>query len=287
MINTFIFWLQTRRLINLVLIAGYFLFLLFMHDPLVHVSMWVEKQLSLQLYNTVVAAVFVLLVIVAGSLLLRKLLADKSNRTLKVFYLFATLLLLFIHSRFMFDSNIEVIHSLEFTGLAFLIFPLTRRFGATIFFTVPFMLIDEWYQYTVLYPQWLDYFDLNDLMTDTYGCALAMLTLMILGIKGSENVKPFWQRTEFIALASGVVVILVLVKLCIIAPYANQVCDNTRLLINHRLTEEPFWRPHPTHHINFHVMKPLEALIAIASLHLFYFGLDSFRNAPEARQENL
>jgi hypothetical protein len=280
MLHTFIFWLQTRRLINLVLIVGYFLFLLFMHDPLVLVSVWIEKQLGLQVYNMVVAAVFVLLVAILGSVLLRKLMAAKTNRALRLFYLLFTLLFLFTHSRFMFDSNIEIIHSLEFTGLAFLIFPLTRRFGATIFFTLPFMLFDEWYQYTVLYP--LDYLDLNDIMTDTYGCALAMLTLMILGVKGSDNVKPFWQRIEFIALASGVVLVLVLVKLCIIAPYANQVCHNTLLLINHRLTEEPFWRPHPTHHIDFHVMKPLEALIAITTLHLFYFGLDSFRAVPKS-----
>lgn len=277
MLHTFIFWLQTRRLLNLLLIVAYFLFLLFMHDPLVHVSVWVEKQLGIEVYNAVVASFFILLVVAGGAVLLRRLMADTRNRALISFYLVVTLLFLFVHSRFMFDSNIEAIHSLEFTGLAVLIFPLTRRFGATIFFTLPFMLIDECYQCKVLYP-WLDYFDLNDLMTDTYGCALAMLVLMMLGVKGSENIKPVWKRPEFIALLAGIAVILVMVKLCVIAPYANQVCDNTLLLINHRLTEEPFWRPHPTHHIDYHVMKPLEGLIAVCALHLFYFGLDSFRN---------
>ncbi len=281
MLHQFIFWLQSRKLINLVLVFAYFFFILFMHDPLVHLSLWVEGNLSLEVYNLLVVFVFLSVLVLLSFFVLKKLATDKRNQKLKLFYLVATLALLITHSRFMFDSNIEVIHAFEFTFLAFLLFPLAKRFGAAVFFTLPFMLIDEWYQYTVLYPQWNDYFDLNDLMTDTYGCGIAMVVVMILGVKGNENVPPVWRRPEFISLVCLVVAVLVAVKICFIAPYASDACSNTWLVMNERLIPEPFFRLHPTHNIWFHVMKPVEGLIAVTALHLFYFGVDSFRKDPK------
>jgi hypothetical protein len=248
-----------------------------MHHPLVLVSVWVEHNLSIETYNTVVASVFIVVTLVLSFLLFRKLAQQVRNYKLEILYLIGTLVLLVVHSRFMFDSNIEVIHSLEFAILAFLLFPLSKRFGAAVFFTLPFMLIDEWYQYTVLYPQWNDYFDLNDILTDTYGCGLTMVGLMIMGAKGDENIRPLWKRPEFIGLLGGAILVLLLVKICFISAYANEACGNTWLVMNERSISEPFWRPHPTHHISFHVMKPSEGFIAIILLHLFYFGLDFFR----------
>lgn len=279
MLPSVIFWFQTRKTINLLLVFAYFGFIMVMHHPMVLLSMWVEKNLYIETYNLVVALVFLSLLLLFSFFVLKKLASERRNQKLKIFYLISTVALIIIHSRFMFDSNIEIIHSFEFTILAFLIFPLTKRFGAAVLFTLPFMLFDEWYQYIVLYPQWNDYFDLNDIMMDTYGCGLTMIVLMIFGIKGSENIKPFWQRPEFISLVCLVIAVLVAVKICFIAAYANDACSNTRLVMNERIIPEPFFRPHPTHHISYHVMKPLEGLVAIAALHLFYFGLDSFRKA--------
>ena len=280
MVHQFIFWLQTRRLINLVLVLVYFVFLVQMHHPLVLLSMWMEHNLTIETYNVLVAAVFLTLLGLLLFYLSKLFLKYRENRNLKLVYLLTTLLLLIFHSRFMFDSNIEVIHAFEFTFLAFLIFPFTKRFGAAIFFTLPFMLIDEWYQYILLYPQWNDYFDLNDIMTDTYGCALTMLALMIAGVKGNENVKPVWKRPEFIGLIAGLILVLAATQLGYLVSYANEAGSNTLLVMNKSLTGEPFWRAHPTHHILYHVMKPVEGLIAIASLHFFYFGLDSLRKNP-------
>ena len=277
MLQQFIFWLRQRKAINLVLVFAYFIFVMSMHHPMVLLSMWVEKNLSLETYNLVVALVFLTVLLLLSFFVLKKLAADRKNQKLKIFYLVSTIALIIMHSRFMFDSNIEIIHSFEFTILAFLLFPLTKRFGAAVLFALPFMLFDEWYQYIILYPDWNDYFDLNDILMDTYGCGLTTIVLMIFGIKGNENIKPVWKRPELIVLACLVVALLVGVKICFIAPYANEACSNTWLVMNERITPEPFFRDHPTHHISFHVMKPLEGLMAIVTLHLFYFGLDSFR----------
>lgn len=277
MIHQFIFWLQSHRTINVLLVLAYFSLIIAMHHPLVLLSIWIEHRLTIETYNLAVAVIFLTLVCLFLFFLSKGFVKNTDNRKLKLGYLLATLLLLVLHSRFMFDSNIEVIHSFEFTLLSFLIFPFTKRFGAAIFFTLPFMLIDEWYQYILLYPQWNDYFDLNDILTDTYGCALTMLALMIAGVKGNENLKPFWKNPEVIGLIVGIVLVLLAGRAGYIVSFANEAGSNTLLIMNECLNGEPFWRAHPTHHILYHVMKPLEGLIAISVLHFCYFGLDSLR----------
>lgn len=264
---------------NALLVLGYFVFIVFMHNPLVLLSVYIEQHMGIENYNLLIAVVFFSVLAIFIYFLSGRFVAYKANRKLKTVYLIVTLLLLIIHSRFMFDSNIEVIHSFEFTILAFLLFPFTQRFGAAIFFTLPFMLIDEWYQYTLLYPAYNDYFDLNDLLTDTYGCGLTMLALMISGIEGSRTTAPIYKRPEFIGLVSGVVLILLLVKTGVVAPYMSDSCANTLLVMNERTAPEPFWRAHPTHHILYHVMNPYEGFALVSLLHLFYLGLDSFRKA--------
>ncbi|MBK7149891.1 MAG: VanZ family protein [Bacteroidetes bacterium] len=86
-----------------------------------------------------------------------------------------------------------MIHALEFTWLVFLLFPVANRYSAAICLTLPFMLLDEWYQYILLYPEFNDYFDLNDILMDTYGCGLMMVLLMLLGVK-NKPLPRFWKR---------------------------------------------------------------------------------------------
>jgi hypothetical protein len=275
MVSNIIKWLQKHPLVNAVLVIAYFLFIIFMHHPLVLHSVYIEHKLGIETYNLVVAVVFMAVLLGLLYFTAKQFMLHPQNRQRKIVYLLITLGLLFIHSRFMFDSNIEVIHSFEFTFLAFLLFPFFGRFGAAVFFTLPFMLIDEWYQYILLYPGWNDYFDLNDILTDTYGCILTMLLLMIAGVKGEET-KPLVKRPEFIGLISAVIIVVLLMNMCVIVPYASNACSNTLLVMNESLTPEPFWRAHPTHHIQYHVMNPTEGLIAVALLHLFGLGLNGY-----------
>lgn len=276
LVNGVIHWLRARPAVNILFIVLYFLAILFLHAPLAQLSMELEKVISIGIYNRSVEVFYVIFLVVVIGVVWKFIREHSDNTSLKLSYLSLTILFVIIHSRFMFDSNIEVIHSFEFTFLVFLIFPLVNRFGAAVFFTLPFMLFDEWYQYEIQYP-FLDYFDLNDIVMDTYGCGLAMTLLMIIGIKGQEAIKPWWKRAEGISLISLVILVLVAVKVCWIAPYATDYCNNTLLIINERHEAEPFLRFHPFHNTWFHVMKPLEALIAITTVHLFYFGLDSLR----------
>ena len=77
MLHSLIFWLQSRKLINLALVFAYFIFILFMHNPLVHLSIWVEKILSPDTYNVVVALVFLTVLLLLSFFVLKKLAADQ------------------------------------------------------------------------------------------------------------------------------------------------------------------------------------------------------------------
>lgn len=270
-------WLAEHRYINGFLVLAYFVFVVFMHGPMVNLSNIIQSQLSLDVYNKVILITYTLSATLVVWLLFQQFKKYTDNKPLKTFYLLTTFTLIFIHSRFMFDSNVEAIHSLEFTFLAILLFPFFNRFGAAIMFSVPFMLLDELYQYWVLYPDFNDYMDLNDISMDIYGCALAMLTLMICGVRGETPVKPLWKRAELWGIISLTGSIFIAIALCFIAPYEFEKCSNTFLVLNERMVSEPFWREHPLSHEIYHVQKPLEAIVSFTSLVFLYFGLDSLR----------
>jgi hypothetical protein len=270
-------WLAAHRFINVLLITAYFLFIYYMHDPVVHLSVWVMNFFTLAVYNKVVIAVIILFLILFIAFLASQLKAHRDNLKLKLIYLFITLTLIVIHFHIMFEMNIEIIHIFEFPFLALLLFPLTRRLGATLFFTIPFMLLDEWHQYIVLYPATVDYLELNDIVMDIYGAGLAMTALLICGLKGEKKVKSLWTRTEFISLVACMLLIVIAVKLCFVSVYAAGKCDNTLLVLNRIPGAQNFWRQFPGRDVIYHVMQPVEAFIYIPLLTLFYFGLDSFR----------
>ena len=47
-------WLEARRIINLLLVFGYFTFIFLMHVPCAKLSVFVQNKLSLPVYNNVV-----------------------------------------------------------------------------------------------------------------------------------------------------------------------------------------------------------------------------------------
>ncbi|MDB5283288.1 MAG: hypothetical protein JWO06_2363 [Bacteroidota bacterium] len=269
-------WLESHRFINILLAGGYFLFIYFMHDPVVHLSVWVMNFFTLPVYNKVVLGIFALFLILFTVFLIGQLKEHKDNRKLKSIYLFVTLALIVIHFRIMFEMNIEIIHIFEFSILAVLLFPLTRRFGATLLFTIPFMLLDEWHQYIVLYPGYVEYFEFNDVVMDMYGCGLAMTALLICNLNGPE-VKVLWKRPEFISLCLFVLFVVIALKTCFICSYPHEKCSNTFLVLNGIQGVQTFWHQYPGRDVVYHVMQPIEALIYIPLLAFFYFGLDSFR----------
>ena len=276
-VSRFIDWLENHRAVNLLLILLYFIFIYYMHDSVVHLSIWVMNLMSLSVYNKVVIVISILLLILFGTAINGQIRKHTDNYAVKAGYLFFTIAIIIIHFKTMFEMNIEIIHIFEYPALAVLLFPITRRFGAAIIFTIPFMLMDEWHQYVVLYPGYVDYFEFNDIMVDMYGCGLAMLVLMVFGVEGQQPVKPFWKRTELGFILASLIVFAIAVKLCFISVYEADKCSDTELVLYRIHEPVTFWRKYPNRDVVYHVMQPIEAITGISLLAIIYTGLDSFR----------
>jgi hypothetical protein len=274
----FVNWLEARRIINLLLVFAYFIFIFLMHVPCAKLSVFTEHFFTLPVYNKVVIGVCIVLLTIYLALIYMQFKKHTDNRLHKIIYLLLCLFFIILHFNIMFEMNIEIIHVFQYSILAFLLFPLTRRFGAAVCFAIPFMLVDEWNQYINLYPGFVQYFEFNDVILDINGCAMAVITLYIAGVRGAENMKPLWKRPEFILLFLGGIITAVAVQTCFISLYAADKCANTWLVLNIVPEAPTFWRKFPGRDVVYHIMQPLEAMISIGVLAFFYFGLDSFRS---------
>jgi hypothetical protein len=112
---------------------------------------------------------------------------------------------------------------------------------------------------------------------DINGCGLAMITLYITGVRGQKNMRPLWKRPEFILLMAGLIATAIAVQTCFISLYTADKCSNTWLVLNIVPAAPAFWSKFPGRDVVYHIMQPLEAIISIAALAIFYFGLDSFK----------
>jgi hypothetical protein len=267
-------WLQKHRALNVLFVFIYGVALVFFHDFFVHLSVDAMNNLSLPVYNKVVLIISICGGIAGFASLLYMLLKTKEDRNRKLFFLVFTSLLIVLHYMFLFEMNIEVIHVLEFTVLSVLLFPLLGSFGAAVAFTLPFIVVNEWYQYTVLYPGYIQYFEFNDIVIDLLGCGMAMIFLWIAGAK-PKQAFVFWIKPEIIFLMTVNLLFLVLLASCAVAFYPESKCDTTFLVLNQLPNPHLFWQTH-VYGAVYHVMKPLEGLVAVNLVCLFFTGMDFF-----------
>jgi hypothetical protein len=275
-------WLAGRKLLNVVLVILYSLVILFLHDPMVKIVLQIKDHLTLSVFNYTVGIISIVILISFIAILLNRLLKNKHNRTLKLFFLFTTSGIMILHSQIMFEMSIEIIHSFEYAVLAFLLFPFFNRFGAAVIFAIPVMLIDEWLQYQVMYKGFVEYFELNDILMDIFGCGFMMITIWIFGIESKGVAKPFWKTSEYIFLCVLMVFVFASIATCFFSLYPHTECSNTWLVLNQLKNPDAFWQIHPVHGSEYHVMKPLEGIFAIILASLFFSSIDILKTKQHA-----
>ena len=266
-------WLKQNKTVNISLVLIYGVSLIFLHDYFVRLSVNSMNSLSLPVYNKVV-----LIVSICGGLsvlasLLYMLYKAEEYRSRKLFFLLATSISIALHYKFLFEMNIEVVHVLEFTLLAVLLFPLTGSFGASVIFTLPFIFVNEWYQYVVLYPTYIHYYEFNDIVIDLLGCGMAMVFLWISGAKSNRNSVSFFKQPGIISLILINLIVVILLATCVFAFYPGDKCENTFLILNQLPNPHLFWQTHVYGAI-YHVMNPIEGLVAICCVCLFFSLID-------------
>lgn len=283
----FINWFAERRWLNLGVIAGYFLIILLLHDPMVNLSVFLMNYFSFQTYNAIVGALTLAGLCGMLYIFIRNILTNRHAVKLKIAYLLLIVSLLFIHTQMNFVMNIEIIHTLQFGILAVLLFPLTRRFSDTLFFTVLLGAIDEWYQYQVLYPEKNAYFDFNDLVLDQLGAGFMLVMLFAAGANNhSYPLKIRWYQSPVFCLSVLLTAaITTLYKLSLMQSYSGN-NDRAWLTLNEATGPDAFWNLVPHSRIVYHVIQPVEGLILLCIIFGTFFLFDRLaRNSLRAQPE--
>ncbi len=268
-------WLRERPLTNWLLVFGYSVFILFAHGLFVDLSVWAMKALSLDVYNRLVALVMLIATIGMFISVVTALWKNPEKRILKIFFFLATLVALVVHRYFLTEMNIEIIHALEFGLLAFLIYPLTDRFGAAVLLGLPVMLIDEWYQYEILFSDYVEYFDFNDVVLDMLGATLVICLLWIFSTGRPRWHQPILRRWELYLLTVITVGTVWALGSCLLAEFDVDSCENTLLVLNRVGAEDGFWRTHPVLGSVYHLLRPMEAIPLVAALGIFVMYMDA------------
>jgi hypothetical protein len=276
MIQRAFHWLENHRILNLVLVVAYALFLLFAHDAFVNLSVGVMNSLSLPVFQKVVASIvvlFTLALVSIGWLIIRNGSVDKRT----VSYFSASLLLLVAHFFVLTEMNVEFIHALMYGGLAALLFPLVGRLGGAIVFCLPIMLVDEWYQHVILFPHYTYFFEFNDIILNLVGAGLFVSMLSLLGMRSERTFYPLRKRSEVWLLLAVAIILVGTMAACIIVPYSEDACSDTWFVLNKWPEMSEFWYVHPVIGSTFHILKPMEGITLMFLLCVAYLGMDSVK----------
>lgn len=267
-------WLKRHRIVNGSAVLLYTLFILFMHDPMVSVSVALMNYFTLPVYNMIVAGIAVCVIIILFVYVISRYVRSPSDTGVKLIYLGAILTLLGIHWFVMLEMNIEVVHALLYGGLLILMYPLVGRLGGAVLFCLPIMLLDEWFQYQILYEEYVEYFEINDVILDMLGAGLFVVLLWIAGVKNFSNKLVWWKRAEIWLVASVITLYTFLLATCVLAISADSACDHTIMLMSELKNFQSFWQVHPNTKAIYHVIGPVEGVFYIIGLSLFLFLLD-------------
>lgn len=274
-LNTFFDWLERHRWVNTALVLAYVAFILFGHDTFVRVSIVVMNALTLPIYNTVVGAITVSVGLTFVGFLFFFLRKKSSDRPMKALYLGVILLMLVLHHFLLFEMNIEVIHAGLYAGLALLLFPFGRRFGAPLVLSLPIMFLDEWYQYQVLYPAYVEYLELNDIVIDLLGSTLVLCGLWVIGVRDRQVARPFLLRTEGMLLVGMAAMVVFLLVSGLVVSFPDEATDRAFLVMSRLADPHEFWRTHGFTGRIYHVLPPIAGLVVILSLTLFFQRMGS------------
>lgn len=278
MIGKVIEWLKNHKFINLVLVLLYVAFVVFAHDAFVQLSIFALERLSLPIYNAIVAVIGVIVLLFLALSVYR---ASKQNVELDksgLPFLAVTLAALIIHFFVFTEMNIEFIHAAEFGILGFLLYPLLERYNAVSIIALPILCLDEWYQYQVLYPGYVEYFDFNDLQMDLLGIGLVLSLLKTFNFSLPDSGK-LSAKPALVVLFGYAVLAVSMVTTGVIALYPDQASESTWLVLNQISEPYGFWRLHPDTSAYYHVLEPVVGSLVVLGWCVFYSFMDSIKLA--------
>lgn len=272
--NWFIPWLTEHKALNVLLVILYSLFLIFLHDPVVKHVVALKNEIGLPIFNRYTAIVSAVILVFLLVLVMRGLVKIPAFRTLKIALTGLWLAFLLIHWFMMLEMKIEIIHAFEYALLAMLIYPLFNRFAPALVFSLPVMITDELYQYLYLYPNYVEYFEINDIVLDMLGAGLGLILIWILGTSPQTFKKSQIKKPEIISLVLFNLLVILGFISGLFARIPAEAGENTLFIFNRLKSPFQFWQEHPFNEVTYHVIQVFEGMVIINILIILFIALD-------------
>jgi hypothetical protein len=179
----------------------------------------------------------------------------------KVPFLLFVLFLILVHYRFLLEMNIEIIHAFAY-GIWFIpLIALVKNPLSALVFALPFMLFDEWYQYQVLYPHYVQYWELNDVILNMLGGLFMISILDISGVELTFSTRKFHLQPAtivFLTLLLGFIVAF-LGNWMVMTPLDSK--EHSLFIVNKLQQAQDWWHVHPLTGKTYLILGPISTLV--------------------------
>jgi hypothetical protein len=267
-------FLHERKKLTLALMCLYSFLIIKLHDPLVNASVFVMKRMSIQGYNTFISSLALTALLSLIFILFVQLRKHQNQLQLKLILLVSIISILLLHYIYLLEMNIEIIHAFAYGGLVVLFFAFFKRWAAAVIFSIPVMLIDEWNQYINLYPTYVEYWELNDVLLNILGEIFVLCFLFSLNIFPVKSISSWFKKPEFALL---LILILFFTIGTVIGFFATHQIYSTEVTIfnmsrlqNHTSS----WHIHGLTKKVYYILSPKEALLTFTFLCTLLIFLD-------------
>lgn len=264
-------WLGKHPLIAFLLTAVTYLCIVTFHDEITQVAIRVRNAVGRDQYNAYLAWFFIALLLAVLAWMAWHI--GRSRRIWLNTGLVAIMAGLMVFSfNFLMTYNIEAIHFVEYFLVAFLLLPVIRSYGGTVFWVTLLGVLDELFQYFFLVPEF-GYFDFNDNVFNLLGAGTAAVTVFIVndGIIAMKELR--WYRSP--ALITGLLFLAAFMLL--MATWlmtADPTPDGAGLFsLNREAMPDEFWKEAYQGRL-FHILRPWEGMAVMYLLFAGFFMLD-------------
>ena len=277
-------WLARNRLPAGFLAAAYSAVLIFGHGGASRISDRITDSLTRVLFNRIITALLLAVLVLLVLCLVNNCRRFRANRC-AILFPAATALLAVAGFNTLMVTNIESIHFPLYALLAVPVCALTRKFGAAVLWTTLLGALDEAYQYFWLYRNLKTvYFDFNDVVLNLIGAGMGVTVIYLwsggrnpLADKGRRPSTP-GEPWLFLPAALGLLLFLA-VMAGPVHLYPDAAASGQALVLSRAPAPADFWTRFPWGK-TCHFLNPLEGLLLVQGLVLFYGLLD--RNHGEA-----
>jgi glycopeptide antibiotics resistance protein len=281
---TILVWLAQHRVIHLLIAVSYFSVVVLPHEWM---GRWIYATFfpgDIDLYNQYFLIAALIGSIIFAAPLGLNLIRQKTDRLLTVGYLILTVVLMVLAYFTIFVLATELVHFPQYAIMAILLFPLSWRYGETLFWTTLLGALDEAYQYFYLAPQRTEYYDFNDVIINFLGAAFGLVFLRSFSDQlAIPKTKP---GPKTAVLGTGLILILsytAAISSGWLAVYPYDGLQDSTLLLVKKIPEN-FWSDF--HHIRYHVILPEEGILLLVVLFISYSGLGRTSNRKLAQTNN-